>query len=141
MSIFVSPRFLSRVIWADATSCAATGALQLTLADALAPWTGLPASLLAGTGAFLLVYAGALVWLARQPGPPRSLIRLVILGNLGWAVACGALPMMGVGPLTGWGIAWLAAQVVVVLVLADLQWAGLRRQGPGVTGSVVSVRT
>jgi hypothetical protein len=29
MSIFASPRFLRLVMWADAASCAATGALQL----------------------------------------------------------------------------------------------------------------
>jgi hypothetical protein len=28
--------------------------------------------------------------------------------------------------LSGWGEAWVAAQAVVVLALADLQWIGLR---------------
>lgn len=36
MSIVASPRFLPRVMAADALSCAATGALQLGLTDALA---------------------------------------------------------------------------------------------------------
>ena len=36
MSIFASPRFLPRVMAADAISCAATGALQLGFADEMA---------------------------------------------------------------------------------------------------------
>ena len=53
MSLFASPRFLSRVMAADAVSCAATGALQLIFGTALARWTGLPAPLLLATGVFL----------------------------------------------------------------------------------------
>jgi len=57
MSVFASPRFLPNVMWADAASCAATGALQVAFTGALAALTGLPAPLLAGTGVFLLAYA------------------------------------------------------------------------------------
>lgn len=126
MSIFASPRFLSRVMWADAASCAATGALQLGATQPLAELTGLPAPLLTGTGVFLLAYALAAAWMARRQPAPRALIGLVVLGNLGWAVGCGAL-ILGSGlALSAWGMAWVAAQAVVVLALADLQWAGLR---------------
>ena len=126
MSIFASSRFLPRVMAADALSCAATGALQLGLADALSQWTGLPAALLTGTGVFLLPWALLAAWIARRPVPPRRPIGLVAIGNLAWAGGCGALLTSGPVTLTAWGVAWVLAQAVVVVGLAALQWRGLR---------------
>ncbi|RZL01315.1 MAG: hypothetical protein EOP36_12115 [Rubrivivax sp.] len=127
MSIFASPRFLSRVMWADAASCATTGALQLLFANGLSQSTGLPAALLTGTGLFLLAYALAAAGMASRARPPRTLISLVALGNVGWAAACAGLVFGADLPLTLPGQLWLGAQALVVLLLADLQWTGLRR--------------
>lgn len=127
MSIFDSPRFLSRVMWFDAASCAATGVLQLLFASQMARHTGLPEALLTGTGLFLLAYALVGAGIASRATPPRTLIGLVTLGNVGWAVACAGLVFGGLLPLTLPGQLWLGAQAVVVLVLAELQWTGLRR--------------
>ena len=76
MSVFASPRFLPRVMWADAASCAATGALQVAFTDALARLTGLPAPLLLGTGVFLLAYAAMAAFMAGRRTPPRGQFRL-----------------------------------------------------------------
>ena len=130
MSIFASPRFLPRVMAADAISCAATGALQLGLADMLARLTGLPVPLLTGTGAFLLAYAALAAWMARRPIPPRRLIGLVVFGNLAWAAGAVALLASGLVAQTTLGVAWVLAQAVVVVVLAQLQWIGLRATRP-----------
>ena len=126
MSIFASPRFLSRVMWADAASCAATGLVQVAASDGLAGLTGLPAPLLLGTGLFLLGYALAAAGIASRDPAPRFLIALVALGNLGWALGCFALLAGGLVASTLLGKAWVVAQIVTVLLLADLQWAGLR---------------
>ena len=127
MSVFASPRFLPNVMWADAASCAATGALQVAFTDALARLTGLPAPLLMGTGVFLLAYAVAAAFMATRRTPPRTLIGLVVVGNFGWAVACVALLMSGMFAVTALGMAWVLAQALCVVVLAELQWTGLRR--------------
>ncbi len=138
MSLFASPRFLSRVMWADAASCAATGALQLGATGALAGLTGLPAPLLVATGAFLLAYAAAAGWMAVRAVPPRRLIGLVIAGNLGWAAGCVALLAIGGAAITPPGWAWVLAQAVTVVVLARLQWVGLRRSRPAAGGMVAA---
>ena len=127
MFVFASPRFLPRVMWADAASCAATGALQVAFTGALARLTGLPATLLMGTGVFLLAYAAAAAFMASRGTPPRTLIGLVVVGNFGWAAACIALLMSGLLAPTALGTAWVLAQVACVVVLAELQWTGLRR--------------
>jgi len=127
MSIFASPRFLPNVMWADAASCAATGALQVAFTGALARLTGLPEALLMGTGVFLLAYAAAAAFMASRSTPPRTLIGLVVAGNFGWAAACAVLLVSGAFPVTALGTAWVIAQAVTVVVLAELQWTGLRR--------------
>ncbi len=126
-SVFVSPRFLPRVMWADAFSCSATGALQVAFTNGLARLTGLPAPLLMGTGAFLLGYAAAAALMASRSTPPRTLIGLVVAGNFAWALACMALLIGGLFPLTEIGTVWVLAQALCVVVLAELQWTGLRR--------------
>lgn len=131
MSVFASPRFLPNVMWADAASCAATGALQVAFTDALARLTGLPAPLLMGTGVFLLAYAALAAFMASRSTPPRALIGLVVVGNFGWAVACVALLVSGMFPVTAVGVAWVLAQAVCVIVLVELQWTGLRRTRGG----------
>lgn len=130
MSIFASPRFLPRVMAADALSCAATGALQLGLTDMLARLTGLPVPLLTGTGVFLLAYAALAAWMASRSAPPRRLIGLVVAGNLAWAVGGVALLASGLVAPTPLGVAWVLAQALVVVVLAELQWMGLRATRP-----------
>lgn len=127
MSMFASPRFLPRVMWADAASCAASGALQLVAGQPLSDVTGLPLALLQWTGWFLLGYALLAAWMAARSPVPRRLIGLVVVGNLGWGVACVALLSLGGLGLSAWGVAWVLAQALVVVVFAELQWTGLRR--------------
>lgn len=130
MSVFASPRFLSRVMWADAASCVGTGALQLGFTAPLAGLTGLPAGLLAATGWFLVAYGLLAAWMGSRAVPPRTLIGLVVIGNVGWAVGCIALMASGLLPLTALGLAWIGLQAVTVVVLAELQWMGLRHGRP-----------
>ena len=124
MSIFASPRFLPRVLWADAASCVASGALQLAALDALPELMGLPRALLLYSGVFLVTYGAVLAWIASRADVPRRLVGLCALGNVGWAVGCAAA--IAVLRPSAWGVAWIAAQAACVLVLAALQWTGLR---------------
>lgn len=125
MSMFASPRFLRGVLWADAASCLATGALQLAALDALPRLLGLPQLLLLDSGVFLVAYGVLAAWTASRPVPPRRWVALFAAGNLAWAIGCGLAAAL-LEP-TALGIAWIAMQAAAVLVLADLQWMGLRR--------------
>src|SRR5256885_14442236 len=97
MSMFASPRFLPRVMWADAASCAASGALQLVAGQPLSDVTGLPLALLQSTGWFLLGYALLAAWMAARSPVPRRVIGVGGVGDFGGAVGCG------VGRGAGWG--------------------------------------
>lgn len=123
-----SPAGLRRVLAFDALSGAATGALQLGLTGLLAPWLGLPAALLQGSGIAIFAFVALAGWLALQAAPPRLALGALVVGNFAWVIGCLVLAFGGATGLTGLGMAYLVFQAVVVLILAELQWMGLRRQ-------------
>jgi hypothetical protein len=127
MSVFASPRFLRNVLIADAASCLATGALQLLAPIALSQWLNLPVMLLVATGVFLIAYATVVGVVAMRDPLPRAMVWLFVFGNLGWAAGCLLLLASGVVSPTSLGTTWILAQVGAVVVLAELQWTGLRR--------------
>ncbi|MBC5767440.1 hypothetical protein [Ramlibacter albus] len=127
MSLAASPRFLRHVMLADAASCAGTGALQVLLASPMSDLFNLHPTMLFGTGLFLLAYAAVAAFVGTREPIPRQLVALFAAGNVGWAVICIALLVNGAIAPTTLGTAWVFAQVVVVLVLAELQWLGLKR--------------
>lgn len=130
MSILSSPHFLRRVLWADAASCLATGLLQLLPGAQLARLLGLPEALLTGTGLFLLAYAAAVAFVATRQPLPRPVVWVFVAGNLVWAIDCVALLLGGWVAPTLLGQAWVLAQALTVAVLAELQFAGLRKTAP-----------
>ena len=108
MSIVSMSVFLRRVLLADALVSGAAGALMLFGAALLAPLLNLPVALLVPAGAVLVLYAGALVWLARKPA---------LWVSLG-----------GVFAPTQLGHAFIGVQIAAVLLFADLQYMALRRR-------------
>jgi hypothetical protein len=126
---FASPHFLRNVLRVDALSCLACGLLQVAATDAMTQVLGLPSALLAYTGEFLLLYGVAVAFLSGRTPLPRSLIGVLVVGNLGWAVACIGLLLAGPTP-TALGTGYVLVQAVTVGILAELQFFGLRRSVP-----------
>ena len=124
---FDSPRFLRNVLFGDAAITLAAGAVQLLLARPLAQWMNLPAPLLTGTGLFMLCYAAVVGFVATRDPLPRPIVWLLAVGNFGWVLASAALLAGAWVAPTGVGMAWVLGQAAIVLVLAELQWTGLRR--------------
>ena len=131
MSMFQSPKFLRYVLLADSASCVATGAAQVLFAGMLADAMRLPHSLLAGTGVFLVAYAAFAAFIATRNPVPRAFVWLFVAGNFAWAAGC--IVLLAASPLhpSMVGQAWIVMQAVTVVVLAELQWAGLRARPAG----------
>lgn len=130
MSLFASPRFLRNVLLIDATTGLGCGALQLCATAWLTSLTGLPSLLLQESGMFLLLLGVFLLWLSLRNPIPVAGVWCLVVGNLAWVAACVVLM---VGPWiesTTWGLAYLGLQAVTVLLLAELQWMGLRQSRP-----------
>lgn len=124
-----SPKsFLRKVLLLDAATCLAMGALLIATASWLAGWLGLPRQFIFGAGVALLPCA-LLMWFASRAGdgasPPAWLSWIVIAGNVGW-VAASVLTIAVLFNPTALGVAFVAAQAIVVLVIAALEYRGLR---------------
>jgi hypothetical protein len=128
ISLLGSPSFLRRVLWADALSGAATGALQLAVPGLLATWLGLPAALLTASALAIFVFVGLASFLATREAPPRPLLAALVIGNWAWVAGCLVLAFSGTLAPTALGQGYLVMQAVVVAVLAELQWMGLRQR-------------
>jgi hypothetical protein len=117
--------FLRRVLALDSLSCLALGLAMGFGAAALAPLFGLPEPLVRVAGLALLPLAAFIGWLASRPAPPRALVWLVILGNLGWTAESFAV--IAQHQPSALGTAFVAAQALAVLGIAALEYLGLRK--------------
>ena len=126
-SLFASPHFLRRVLWADAASGVATGLLQFGFADALAPLLGLPAELLLWSSYMLAAFVLGIAWIATRSTIAAGAVWLLIGGNALWVLGClGLLASSQVAP-TVFGVSFLITQAVTVGVFVELEWIGVRR--------------
>jgi hypothetical protein len=79
------------------------------------------------TGLFLVAYAAFVGWLGTRATMLRALVMIVIAGNAAWTLASIALLFSGAVTPNLLGEAAIAMQAIVVGVLAELQYIGLRR--------------
>ncbi|MFI6082909.1 hypothetical protein ACIBBB_18345 [Streptomyces sp. NPDC051217] len=111
----------------DAAATGAVGAAALIGCAALDSALGLPAAFLAGTGAFLVLYALFVARVSTARAPHRTAVRLVIGSNLAWFALGVLTAAAGWLDPTGLGTALIVVQAVAVLGFADLQLYALRR--------------
>ncbi|TFW27799.1 hypothetical protein E4L96_03285 [Massilia arenosa] len=122
--------FLQRALALDAAGSLALAALQLIVPAPLARTFQLPDALLLATGAFLCAYAALLLWMRQAAVVPAWLVRLVIVGNVGWGISCLGLPLLGVLQPAFWGWDYLIFQAGAVLLFAVLEAKGLQQSQP-----------
>lgn len=110
----------------DAIIVGVTGVALLAAADWAAQTTGLPRSVEIGVGIFSVVYGIVVIALAAvervRPGGIG-----VVIANLVCTVIAVAVVVTGAFPLTGIGVAAVIATGLYTLVMAELQYIGLRR--------------
>ena len=114
---------LRRLLWVDCLAGALVGVAVLSLSGWLSDLHGLPRGLLLVTGAANLAYASYSFSLAVRARRPRRLIVLLVVANLTWAVVCLGLAAAFSASATGFGLAHLVAEAVVVGGLAVLEWS------------------
>lgn len=119
-------KFLRTVLKLDAASCLAMAAMLAPAGSPLATLLGIPVAILNAAGLALIPIGLFVAWLGFRGEGPASLVWLVIFGNLGW-VAASAVLIAGLAAITMPGAAFAAGQAIGVLVLAILEWRGLRQ--------------
>ena len=121
--------FLRRAIQADAIFSGVSAALLTFGAGELASLLNLPEALLRESGLFLIAYTALVGWLGTRQTMPKALVGIVIVGNAAWTLASIALLLSDAVTPNLLGEAAVAMQAIVVGVLAELQYTGLRRSG------------
>jgi hypothetical protein len=120
-------QFLRTVLTVDALTCLATGLASLSLGPMLAGVLGLSTGLLQGSGAALLAVAAFIAFAAKTTPPAPWAVWVVVLGNAAWVLGSVLLLVAGFESPTALGTAYVIAQAVVVAVLAELEYTGLKK--------------
>lgn len=119
---------LRTILALDALTGLAMGLLLVATSGLLSGLLGLPKDFLFMAGASLFPVAALVVFTSRAGGekkPPAFLVRIVILGNLGWVVASVLTMEVWFEPSV-LGFVFVSVQALVVLAFSVLEYRGLR---------------
>jgi hypothetical protein len=123
-------RLLRAALTIDAAASGTLAMIQVLAPHAAAQFTGLAVELIVVTGVILGGYAALLIRSASSAAIARTLVELIIVGNLGWALACIAAASVLRNDLTPLGVGYLLFQAGAVVAFACTQALGLIRSGP-----------
>ncbi len=118
---------LRNALLADGLLGISTGLLLVLGANWLVGFLELPRLLLMASALILLPLGGLLFWLSRQPQLHRMAVWAVITLNTLWVIETSLLLVLGWVEPNLFGYVFIIGQAVVVALLAELQWFGLRQ--------------
>jgi hypothetical protein len=124
--VLAHPRFLQRLLRADAFATGATAALLLAGADALAPVLNLPPELQRVAGLICVPFVAWIALLSRRGEVRRGVMATVVAINFAWVAASLWVAFGGTWQPNAAGIAFVLAQALAVLGFAEFGWMGLR---------------
>jgi peptidoglycan/LPS O-acetylase OafA/YrhL len=116
-------RFAMRL---DAVGSGLTGIVGVALAPRIAELSGTTPALEYSMGTFFIAYGVVVYGLSLRKRVRTTGVALVV-GNLAYTVLAVAAVLAGWWPLTTTGIVLTLASGVFTLLMADLQYLGLRR--------------
>ncbi|WNV90024.1 hypothetical protein [Umezawaea sp. Da 62-37] len=114
-------RLLRFALGLDGLASAGLGVLTLPFGTAL----GLPLPVALGIGAFLIAYGAGVFFVGTRPAVNRTIVRVVVLGNVLWVVDSVLAIELDWFPLTALGVVLVVLQAVAVAGFAALQVVGL----------------
>lgn len=122
MSYYVTnPALLKKILWADFALGSGTAVIGLAAYPVLAPFLGLPVSLVVLVSVVTLLYALVALWLATRRSPAVGRVRLLMYANVFWTLVSIGLVIGYITGATVFGAVFLVLQVVVVGGLALLE--------------------
>ena len=119
--------FLRKVLAVDAVSSGAMGLGMLAFAPFIAQLLNLPAELIRDAGFVLLPFAAFVGYVASGAQPSRAGVFVIIALNVVWVVDSVMLLFTGWVEPNALGYAFVIGQALVVGVLAELEYIGLKR--------------
>jgi hypothetical protein len=122
-----SSSFLRLVLIVDAVSSGAMGLLLALGAGLLEPLLGIPATLLDYAGLALVPFAALVAYVATRHDLPRPGVWAIIVCNAVWTIDSLLMLLSGFVSPTALGTAFVIVQALLVAVLAELEYVGLRK--------------
>lgn len=113
---------------ADAVASIVAGLAAFATAGLLAEIITVSFAAVLAVAAFALIYGLALAWLSARRRLSANTAWAIVIGNFSWVAASVAIAVWLNPGTAGWIV--LLGQAAAVLVLAELQWLGLRRSEP-----------
>jgi hypothetical protein len=118
--------FLRFALRLDAVISGLLGVVGVVLAPRIAELSGTTPAFEYTLSALFIAYGVAVVALSRRPSVRQTGVAVVV-GNLVYTAASVIMVLAGVFPLTTTGVVATLGSGVFTLVMADLQYLGLRR--------------
>lgn len=118
---------LRNALLADGLLGISTGLLLVLSANWMVGFLELPRLLLMACALILLPLGGLLFWLSRQPQLHRLAVWAVITLNSLWVIESAMVLVLGWVDPSLFGYVFVIGQALVVALLAELQWFGLRQ--------------
>ncbi|QPM92172.1 hypothetical protein [Pseudooceanicola algae] len=122
MTNFLNRSTLNTILYLDAMTCTAMGALLVLASGPIGGLTDIPSALLFWAGLVLLPVAIFMAIAARGPRP-AWMLRVIVAGNVLWVVASLVLPATGAIAPNALGWIFILAQAVVVALIAAAEWS------------------
>ena len=124
----IRPTLLRGALLANAAFSGVNGIADMIFSGPLAAFAGIPAAIVPFSGAGLLAFAIALLWVRSRPVMPKNLVRAIITLDLAWVIgSIAALLLRDTVGLTVAGAWSVVAAADIVALFAFLQYRGLRR--------------
>jgi hypothetical protein len=124
---------LRLILKLDAVVTGVNGIAYLALANPLEELLGLAPELTRPIGAFLVLFAAAVWYVATRPVQPRLLVADIAAANALWAVGSLVFAVVGASSPTTVGNVWIVMQALAVAGFAGLQALAMRSGAVGVS--------
>jgi hypothetical protein len=119
--------FLRKALLADAVLTGFTGIMAVLGSGMMANLLGLRPALLLWSGAVLVPFAALVAYLATRERMLRPWVIVVIASNVLWVAGSFLLLLFGWIDPNSLGKTFIIGQALIVAVLAELEFMGLRR--------------
>jgi hypothetical protein len=115
-------RIAKSLLWIDCTGGLVAGIVVLMLSGWLSTLYRLPVGLVIAMGIANLLYGGYSLSLARRPVRPRTLLLVLVVANICWALLCAITAVMVAPRASYYGLAHLILEGAYVGGLGILEW-------------------
>ena len=111
-----------QLLWVDGSAGALVGVIVLAFGHWLSQWYGLPRDFVFFMGCANLAYGIYSLPLSSRQERPRAMILLLVVGNIGWAIACVRWAFVYADTLTILGYLQLIGEAIFVGGLGIVEW-------------------